>query len=1025
MIDLLITKIRNVSIRRKLLVVLMLTISIVLTITTILLSINEAIISRQAEKDDLISLGDIIAQNVAAALLFYDRKAAEETMASLSVRKEIFSALIINRKLQVVAELHASPSVINTYILYEDSDGQVAMSQKSFDLLMAAAENRWDLDFDIKVIRPVMLDNELKGWVIIYADLSKFATKLFGFIFTIALVIVSAIVLAYALASRFQRIITAPILDLAATMSSIAGSMNYTMRVQKSSNDEIGVMIDAFNVMLEQVQTRNDQLQSQQDELQQSESKFREISRQFHALLDAMPDSIILLSADRRILWANKAAADRMSTDDGEVIGSYCFQAYFGRSAPCVPCPVERSLQSGEPALDILTAEDNKTWELRAIPVSVQGSEGVLNVIMVNRDVTEQHNLESQLQQAQKMESLGRFAGGIAHDLNNILSVIIGYSDIAISLPPGDRCLPEYLTSVIEAGQKATALTRQILAFSRKQVLEVKALNLNDVVAQMGKMLSRLIGEDIEVTFQPEKGLRNIMADASQLEQVILNLAVNARDAMPNGGVLTIKTATVVLDEIPKRLNLSPPPGEYILVSVSDTGMGMTPEISEKIFEPFFTTKERGKGTGLGLATVFGIVKQHHGYIYAESEPGKGTTFHTYFPVTAEAQTADDQLAQQAEIRGGDETILVVDDDDSLRKLVTAILQAMGYQVHEAAGGQQALDIARSLSGGIHLLLTDVVMPHKNGREVAEMIQAELPAIKVLFMSGYADEIIARNGILETGAAFLQKPISRVTLTRKVRQVLDGENTGLIPTSVFPAGRKLAILVVDDDKTSFKLVELYISIVADEVEYAENGQVAIDKFQSRPFDLVIMDMLMPIKDGCTAIREIRGWERRNNRPTTPIIMMTGNTAKEDLEACAAAGCSATIPKPLYRDKLLQLIDACFARATDEPIVESLVPDRGGEIVRIDSSLQALIPEYLHQRQEDIRSLEEALTVNDFETVLRIGHSMKGSGGSYGFDRISSIGAQIELAAKSNDHALITQWIGELAAYLQGIEVIYE
>lgn len=1022
MINRLIRKVENFTIRRKLMLVLLLTVGIVLLVATILLSVNEAITARADEKEELSSLGDILAKNASAALLFNDQKASAETLSGLGARTGIISAMIIKSDRSVMAEFQASPSSGKAVEVLKDAGGRFLVTEASFNSLLEESKNRWDWDFDIDVIRPIMLNDSTIGWVIICSDLSKLYRKFTSFIVMIVLVLIIALVMAYILANRFQRVITGPILNLAKTMRSISSTMNYDVKVEKQSSDEIGVVIDSFNDMLEQVRLRDVRLQGQQHELQKSELQFRDISRQFNALLDAMPDSIALISRDRKIIWANHAAACRMSAAPHEEAEPKCYRACFGRSEPCEPCPVERSFQSGEPSVETITTEDGKTWELRAIPVKEQGQAGVVNVIEVSRDNTEQRNIETQLMQAQKMDSIGRFAGGIAHDLNNILSAIIGYSELASTLGPGDANLREYLGTVISSGEKAAALTRQILAFSRKQVMEMRPLDLNVVIEQMGKMIARLIGEDILIVYQLEPRIRNIHADTSQLEQVILNLAVNARDAMPNGGRLKITTADVVLDEASVR-DSSTPPGSYIVVTVSDTGTGMTPEIREKIFEPFFTTKERGKGTGLGLATVFGIVKQHHGYIYVDSEPGKGTAFRAYFPATDDARIAEDEPADSAASPGGSETILVVDDDSSLRELVVTMLASLGYRVYGAEGADTALEKSRALPGAIDLLLTDVVMPHKNGREVAEIVLAERAGIKVLFMSGYTDEIIARNGILESGAAFLQKPISRASLAKKVRQVLDGGNTGSLPVTVFPPGRKLSILIADDDKTIYELVKLYVNVVADAVAHAENGQAAVDRFQSGSFDLVIMDMVMPLKDGCSAIEEIRAWERQLGRRPTPIIMMTGNTSREDLLKCSAAGCTGTVAKPLNRDALLQTIDVCLTRSL-APVQVNDPEEKRQERVRVESSFRHLIPGYLRDREEDVRSLEEALKTLDFDRVRIIGHSMKGSGGSYGFDAISAIGKQIEEAAKTGDPGMIKQGTSSLTAYLRSVEVVY-
>ncbi len=385
--------------------------------------------------------------------------------------------------------------------------------------------------------------------------------------------------------------------------------------------------------------------------------------------------------------------------------------------------------------------------------------------------MTERKRLEHQLVQAQKMEAVGRLAGGIAHDFNNQLTVVLGRSEMLLErLPPEDpRRRPAQL--IRETAERAAGLTRQLLAFSRKQVLEPKVLDLNQVVGGMEKMLRRLIGEDVELTLAPGAGLGAVSADPGQLEQVVMNLAVNARDAMPQGGRLLLRTANAELDTTACRRHADAAPGRYVMLEVTDTGVGMDAATQARIFEPFFTTKEAGKGTGLGLATVFGIVKQSNGHIWVYSEPGHGTTFKVLLPrIEGEADGAP---AETAAARRGSETILLAEDEPELRALVAEHLEARGYTVLAAATPEEALGLARAHAGPIHLLLTDVVMPGLSGRALSEQFRAERPEARVLYMSGYTDEIIGHHGLLEAGTALLQKPFTGNALALKVREVLD------------------------------------------------------------------------------------------------------------------------------------------------------------------------------------------------------------------------------------------------------------
>ena len=392
-------------------------------------------------------------------------------------------------------------------------------------------------------------------------------------------------------------------------------------------------------------------------------------------------------------------------------------------------------------------------------------------------DITDRKQLEEQLRQAQKMEAVGRLAGGIAHDFNNLLMVIQGYADLLTErLADGDP-LRRNAEQIQTASQRATSLTRQLLAFSRKQMLAPKVLNVQSVVAEMEKILRRLIGEDIQLETSSAPDLGLIKADRSQIEQVILNLAVNARDAMPEGGRLTIETANVELDKASSHPPAVLSPGKYVMLAVTDNGCGMDADTQAHIFEPFFTTKEKGKGTGLGLATVYGIVKQSGGYVWVYSEPGRGTSFKVYLPRIEDEQTVRgrDRQADARALPRGSETVLLVEDEKGVRELAREYLELTGYTVIEAEDGHTALELAAMHVGTIHLLMTDVVMPGISGRELAGRVKSLRPDMKVLFMSGYADQAVVHHGILDTDAALLQKPFTMAALAAKLREILSAE----------------------------------------------------------------------------------------------------------------------------------------------------------------------------------------------------------------------------------------------------------
>jgi two-component system cell cycle sensor histidine kinase/response regulator CckA len=411
---------------------------------------------------------------------------------------------------------------------------------------------------------------------------------------------------------------------------------------------------------------------------------------------------------------------------------------------------------------------------LESMASTLLNEQGVVErLVIVNRDITKRKQLEEQFRQVQKMEAVGRLSGGVAHDFNNLLGVIIGYGEVVQEGLDATHPLRGGVDEILKAGHRAASLTRQLLAFSRQQVLDPKILDLNAVVKDMEKMLRRLIGEDIELKTDLDPALARLKADESQIEQVILNLAINARDAMPHGGKLTLTTSNFHMDEnfvrrYPYPVNV----GDYILFTVADSGIGMDAATKARIFEPFFTTKEKGKGTGLGLSMVYGIVKQSNAYIDVSSELGVGTAFDIYLPRVDDAIDISTNTVASDSLRGS-ETILLVEDDPSLRALAVHVLESCGYTVVEASSGTVALEISCQRKAHIHMLLTDVVMPGMSGRVLAEQLLAQFPHLKVVYMSGYTGQTVGAHGVLAEGSHFLPKPFTREALARKVREVLD------------------------------------------------------------------------------------------------------------------------------------------------------------------------------------------------------------------------------------------------------------
>jgi two-component system, cell cycle sensor histidine kinase and response regulator CckA len=413
------------------------------------------------------------------------------------------------------------------------------------------------------------------------------------------------------------------------------------------------------------------------------------------------------------------------------------------------------------------------TWEETITPLR-DSSGRITEFIAFGQDISGRRDLEARLRQSQKMEAIGRLAGGIAHDFNNLLTVITGYSERLLAGLGEDDPLRKGAEAIKRSADRAAALTQQLLAFSRRQIMSPKVLDLNTVVGNMNKLLQRLIGEDLRLVTQPAEDLGRVKADPNQIEQVIMNLAVNSRDAMPQGGTLTIQTANVTLDRPVATQHVGLEAGRYVLLIVGDTGCGMSAEVQSHLFEPFFTTKPQGKGTGLGLSTIYGIIKQSGGHIWVESEPGRGTTFRIYLPRIDEpadtAAAADTRTAPR-----GSETVLLVEDEDAVRHLLRDVLRRYGYTVLEAANGAEAIDACRTHPGPIHLVVTDMVMPQMSGWEVADAVSALRPKAKLVYMSGYIEHVVVEERVLDSGVAFLGKPFTPEALGRKVREVLDGE----------------------------------------------------------------------------------------------------------------------------------------------------------------------------------------------------------------------------------------------------------
>jgi len=514
-----------------------------------------------------------------------------------------------------------------------------------------------------------------------------------------------------------------------------------------------------------------DEFRRTQEALQRSDAGYRQ-------LFEGMSDIVYAWDQDGRIVSVNPAATRILGRSEKDIVGKHLRDIVADMEKELFEERMQRDLKGPAEGTIAVVSGDGRTCYLDYSSTVVQSDDGKRYVSGVARDVTERVEsgaklrlLQDQLLQAQKMESVGRLAGGVAHDFNNMLQAIIGHSEMAAMSLPNNHPLQKHLQPIRQSAEKSASIVRQLLAFARKQTVSPKVLDLNDTVATMLKMLGRLIGEDIDLVWMPGHGLWSVNIDPSQVDQVLANLVVNARDAISERGTVTIETHNAVLDGAYCAAHAGATPGEYVMLAVSDNGAGMSGEILEHVFEPFFTTKEQGKGTGLGLATVHGIIMQNNGLINVHSEPGVGTTLKIYLPRFSAAACVGTE-AEAESMPGGRETVLIVEDEQAILLVAKEILTGLGYTVLCAETPSLAVRLADEHAGDIHLLITDVVMPEINGRELAEQISARRPGMKCLYMSGYPADVIARHGLLDEGILFIHKPFAMKDLAAKVREAL-------------------------------------------------------------------------------------------------------------------------------------------------------------------------------------------------------------------------------------------------------------
>jgi two-component system cell cycle sensor histidine kinase/response regulator CckA len=802
----------NISIRAKLKLVAMTTSCVALALACIAFGVYDQFAFRAELIRNVAARAQIIAHGATAALAFGDPQTAEENLATLAGDANIVAAAIYD----VEGRLFAS---------YRPAGAPAEFPPTRSGL----AEFR---DGHLEVFSDVLLDGRQLGKVFMRVGLAELKERRNRNLTISLLVLLCAAGVAYLLASRLEGFISRPLSRLAGAAQKVAAHKDYSIRVPKLDDDEVGQVNDAFNDMLAQIQERdaalaratlqlelrveertrevteaNNRLQAELD----ANVRARQESEQLRAKLETAYDCLqrevaqragaqeALRRSEERFSKAfrsspvplailTRKAGEFVDVNDafGEFVGAHR-EAVIGQSLFALPlCANPAVAQRLQEVLK--NGEVLRHWECRfqsragAPQVALLSTETLrlgteACVLLMVEDATSRVNLESQLRQAQKMDAIGQLASGVAHDFNNLLTVIQGHTQLVLSTHAISAKTRDSLTKVATAGQRASQLTRQLLTFSRKQFVQLVPTDLNQVVANVRLMLEPLLGEAVKLRWTPSVDLPLIEADAGMVEQVIVNLAVNARDAMTAGGELTLSTWHGAFDTEQAREHPQGHAGKFVCLTVRDTGCGIDPQTMEHIFEPFFTTKGVGKGTGLGLATVYGIVKQHQGWIEVASEPNVGTTFRIFFPQTSAVTTGAPDNAVEPDasvVGGGKETILVVEDEPALRELVSHILRDLGYDVLEAVHGKEALKVWETRPRPVDLLLTDMMMPEGiSGSDLATRLREQAPGLKVVYTSGYSPELVGRDLQLQPGLNFLPKPYNPRTLARTVRECLD------------------------------------------------------------------------------------------------------------------------------------------------------------------------------------------------------------------------------------------------------------